>query len=169
MKSKIVFSSLLILVAVFISSCSPKPSPQQSNQTLLKTNISSANCGPKVLLEVLKIYGIPATEEELVRLSDTQNGESSFYGLSKAVESKGLKCLGAKVSFDKLKTLAKDNQIIVHYSQNHHFVLIKQITDKAVSIYDPGLIAIAGPQIPIHLFLSDWDGNVLIINKELKV
>lgn len=133
-----------------------------------KTRINSANCGPKVLLEVCRIYNISATEEELTKLSDTINGESSFFGLSQAAKSKGLKCLGAKVSFDKLKTLAKENQVIIHFSENHHFILIKEIKDKTVTIYDPALTNMTWPEIPIHLFLSDWDGNVLIINKELK-
>lgn len=159
----------LIVVSIFISSCRLRQhsSPLKSDANIsIKTRINSANCGPKVLLEVCKIYNIPATEEELTKFSDTINGESSFFGLSQAAKSKGLGCVGAKVSFDKLKTLAKDNQIIAHFSENHHFILIKEIDDKTITIYDPALTHMPSPQIPIHLFLSDWDGNVLIINNK---
>lgn len=167
-------SSCYILTLFFLFTItSPRPQhpfvPPGSPETTSVNAPAGFNCGPKVLLAVLRHFRIPAQEQELVELSDTRRGVSSFLGLSRAARSKGLDCVGVATDLAHLRRLKKDNQLVVHFSQNHHFVLIKDIGDKTVQLYDPALSGNTSPEVPVHLFLSDWDGTALVFNKELKI
>lgn len=170
--SKVFCKAVFLLVCVFfLTSCSKRTEKVSYHFTAERpsSKISSINCGPKALLEICKFYDISATEEELIKLSDTQNGTSTFFGISKAAKAKGLECIGAKAGFDMLKELVLNNQIIVHFSENHHFVLVKAVKDKTVTVYNPALRSRTRIDVPIHLFIEDWDGNILIINRELHI
>ena len=52
----------------------------------------SAVCGPESLLTVCKLFGIPASIEELCRLSGQDETGTSMYGLWYAAKVKGLDC-----------------------------------------------------------------------------
>ena len=174
MIKKLIFCFIALISMFIIPSCAPssqfvnyRPRGNRSTaDTIPGKDYSSINCGPKVLLKVCQFYDIPATEDELITLSDTKSGLSSFLGLAKAAKAKGLECIGAETDFEHLKELKRDNQLVVHFNENNHFVLIMKIGDKTVTIYDPALAGNRNPEVPMHLFLNDWDGNVLIFNKD---
>ena len=82
MRTKRLIFLLLILDLAVIPSCVSKPQllPLESTSTVSKADAFAANCGPKILLEICKIYNISVTEEELTNFSESKGGISFFFG-----------------------------------------------------------------------------------------
>ena len=98
------------------------------------------DCGPSCLQMVSKYYGKELSLQRIRNLSYLTRQGVSMLGLSDAAESLGFHCIGARLSYDQLKTEAP-LPVIVHWKQNHFIVVYKIKKDK-IYIADPafGLI-----------------------------
>ncbi|WP_340075897.1 peptidase domain-containing ABC transporter [Leptobacterium sp. I13] len=113
----------------------------------------SKDCGPTCIKIIAKHYGKIINTQQLRLLSETTRQGSSLLGLSEAVEKIGLRSLGVKLSYSKLKEAPLP--CIVHWNKNHYVVLYK-IKKNVVYISDPahGLITYRKNE-----FISHWIGN----------
>lgn len=108
------------------------------------------DCGPACLSMISKFYGRRYSMEFLKERSFVTRSGVSLLGISKAAESIGMRTVGLKIGFDKLK----DSKLpcIVHWNQNHFAVVYKISSDK-VYISDPahGLLVYSKEE-----FLKSW-------------
>ncbi len=93
------------------------------------------DCGPASLLMIAKYYGRTYRLQTLRERSYIGREGVSLLGLSDAAESIGLKSLGVKITFKKLKEEAP-LPCIVHWHQRH-FIVVYKITKKFVYVSDP--------------------------------
>ncbi len=111
------------------------------------------DCGPTCIKIIAKHYGKTINTQQLRDLSETTREGSSLLGLSEAVESIGIKSLGIKLAFNKLKEAPLP--CILHWNKNHYVVLYK-IKRDTVYISDPahGLLTYSKDE-----FIQNWIGN----------
>ncbi|SEC22894.1 ATP-binding cassette, subfamily B [Tenacibaculum sp. MAR_2009_124] len=111
------------------------------------------DCGPTCIKIIAKYYGKTINTQQLRSLSETTREGSSLLGLSEAVESIGIKSLGIKLAFSKLKEAPLP--CILHWNKNHYVVLYK-IKKDIVYISDPahGLLTYSKDE-----FIQNWIGN----------
>ncbi|CAM1358118.1 peptidase domain-containing ABC transporter [Tenacibaculum xiamenense] len=111
------------------------------------------DCGPTCIKIIAKHFGKTINTQQLRDLSETTREGSSLLGLSEAVESIGIKSLGIKLAFNKLKEAPLP--CILHWNKNHYVVLYK-IKRDTVYISDPahGLINYSKDE-----FIQNWIGN----------
>lgn len=109
------------------------------------------DCGPTCLQIISKYYGKIMNIEKLRTLSQISKSGVSLLGISKAAESIGIRVVGGRITFEKLK---EGNLLpcIVHWKKNH-FLVVYKVTDKKVCVSDPasGLIKYSKEE-----FLSNW-------------
>ncbi len=119
------------------------------------------DCGPTCLRMISKYYGKGYTLEELRNKTHKSKTGVSFLGISEAAETIGMRSLGAKITFDKLKSEAP-LPAILHWRQEHFVVLYDIKKDKAL-IGDPahGIIKLSKAE-----FLKNWTGEASNPNSE---
>ncbi len=111
------------------------------------------DCGPTCLRIIAKYYGKLISLEEIRHLSETTREGSNLLKLSDAAEAIGLKSIGVKVNYTKLKEAP--TPFIVHWNSSH-FVVVYKIKNDVVRISDPsyGLINYSKND-----FITRWIGN----------
>jgi ATP-binding cassette subfamily B protein len=103
------------------------------------SQLDETDCGPAALRMVAYYYGRHYSMESLRELCEKGKSGVNLFGISKAAEAKGLRTLGARLTFDELckGTLP----VIIHWNQNH-FVVLYHIALKrgkrVMYIADPG-------------------------------
>lgn len=113
----------------------------------------SKDCGPTCLRIIAKYYGKLISLQDIRDLSETTRIGSNLLKLSDAAEAIGLKSLGLKLNYTKLKEAPLP--LIIHWNKNH-FVVVYKIKKDVVYISDPsyGLITYTKDE-----FISRWIGN----------
>ncbi|MBJ6367254.1 peptidase domain-containing ABC transporter [Snuella sedimenti] len=113
----------------------------------------SKDCGPTCIKIIAKYYGKLINTQALRDLSETTREGSSLLGLGEAAEVIGLRSLGVKLSYNKLKEAVLP--CIVHWNKNH-FVVVYKIKKDIVYVSDPahGLITYSKNE-----FIKHWIGG----------
>ncbi len=108
------------------------------------------DCGPACIGIIAKFYGRRYSLEYLKERSFITRSGVSLLGISKAAESIGMRTIGLKIGFEKLKE--SKLPCIVHWNQNH-FVIVYKINKDKVYISDPahGLLIYNKKE-----FLNSW-------------
>lgn len=114
-------------------------------------------CGPKSLLVVCQILGVPASLSELTQFCETTQKGTSIRQLVDAAEKKGMDAQAKRVSFDKLRQISLPAIALVERSQNH-FLVVDCVSDDAVTVIDPPVFH---KEIPMNEWLSQWKGTVI--------
>ena len=120
----------LVLIVAFITSLT-LPS---------EDSVKHNGCGPESLLAVCKLFGIPASIEELCRLSGQDETGTSMYGLWYAAKIKGLDCKGVKSDLKGLKKMIDKGGVaiaLVEKNGMNHFVVVEDMTKGKVKLIDP--------------------------------
>jgi|SRR5690554_1080684 len=114
-------------------------------------------CGPAALKYLLHYFGIVVSEEELVELMSTTETGSSLYDIKDVLNKYRLTGEGLYVNYTKLKEI---NMPVIGFVKNDHFVVINEVTNRYVYIFDPdpkyGYIKISK-----EFFLEAWNGVIL--------
>ncbi len=92
------------------------------------------DCGPACIGIIAKFYGRRYSLEYLNERSFITRSGVSLLGISKAAESIGMRTVGLKIGYEKLKE--SKLPCIVHWNQNH-FVVVYKIEKDKVYISDP--------------------------------
>jgi ATP-binding cassette subfamily B protein len=92
-------------------------------------------CGATCLRMIAKHYGKSFNLADLIQISGTTREGTNLKGLIEASEKIGLRTLGVKIEFDKLKN-DLPLPCIAHWNQNH-FVVIYKIAKRNIYIADP--------------------------------
>jgi ATP-binding cassette subfamily B protein len=102
--------------------------------------LDAMDCGPTSLCMIAKYYGKSYSQQTLRERSFITREGVSMLGTSDAAESIGMRTMGARLSFEKLKNEAV-LPCIAHWKQNH-FVVVYKIKNNIVYVADPahGLI-----------------------------
>lgn len=114
------------------------------------------DCGPTCLKMVAAYHGRKLSLQSLREKSYITREGVSFLGLSEAAESIGLRTIGIKIPFSKLK---QDVPLpcIAHWRQNH-FVVVYRIKGDRVFIADPAMGKIV---LSREEFEKSWAGTVV--------
>lgn len=120
-------------------------------------------CGPNALLIACGIFEIPATSEELAKLSGTdEEGITSMMGLKKAAQAKGLNAEGVEIDLEGLAKELKKGKLAIAFLSHGHFILVAGFEgDRAIIVDPPTLLAVT----PINILDENWDGRALLLNK----
>ncbi|OYU79186.1 MAG: ABC transporter ATP-binding protein [Flavobacterium sp. BFFFF1] len=111
------------------------------------------DCGPTCLKIIARHYGKSINIQALRDISETNREGSNLLSLSDGAESIGLKSLGVKLSFERLKEVPLP--CILHWN-NEHYVVLYKIKKGRCFISDP---AIGLLDYPVQEFLDFWIGN----------
>lgn len=100
----------------------------------------STDCGPACLSMIAKFHGKTYSLQTLRERSFITRTGVSLLGISDAAETIGMRTIGIKVSFEKLRKEV-NLPCIAHWRQNH-FIVIYRVDKKFVYVADPasGLI-----------------------------
>jgi len=113
-------------------------------------------CGPAALRFVLAHYGIEITENELAKLSGTQeNVGTTLLGLKQSAESLGMKVKGQRWNWVRLTQ--EKNPVLVYISDSHYVVVLASDAE-TVTFFDPGSGKLTHSK---EDFLGVWNGIVL--------
>ena len=94
------------------------------------------DCGPACLSMVAKYYGKTYTLQTLRERSYITREGVSMLGISDAGESIGMRTMGVRLNFEKLKSEVL-LPCIAHWKQRH-FVVVYKIKKDKVYVADPG-------------------------------
>lgn len=112
--------------------------------------LDAMDCGPACLRMVAKFYGKNFTLQTLRDRSFITRRGVSLLGISDAAESIGMRSMGIKISFERLKKVPLP--CIVHWKQEHFIVVYKIKKDK-VFIANP---AFGKVTCSVEEFLKGW-------------
>lgn len=112
--------------------------------------LDAMDCGPACLRMVAKFYGKNFTLQTLRDRSFITRRGVSLLGISDAAESIGMRSMGIKISFERLKKAPLP--CIVHWKQEHFIVVYKTKKDK-VFIANP---AFGKVTCSVEEFLKGW-------------
>lgn len=112
--------------------------------------LDAMDCGPACLRMVAKFYGKNFTLQTLRDRSFITRRGVSLLGISDAAESIGMRSMGIKISFERLKKAPLP--CIVHWKQEHFIVVYKIKKDK-VFIANP---AFGKVTCSVEEFLKGW-------------
>lgn len=112
--------------------------------------LDAMDCGPACLRMVAKFYGKNFTLQTLRERSFITRRGVSLLGISDAAESIGMRSMGIKISFERLKKAPLP--CIVHWKQEHFIVVYKIKKDK-VFIANP---AFGKVTYSVEEFLKGW-------------
>lgn len=113
------------------------------------------DCGATCVKMISHYYGRNIPIGEIRERAETNRLGSSLRNISEVCESIGLKTLGVKISYDKLKNDATF-PLILHWSGNH-YVVVTQIKGDKIYIADPAAHGII--KYSINEFLVKWIGG----------
>jgi len=113
--------------------------------------LDARDCGPTCLAMISRYYGKTLSIQTLRERSFISRVGVSLLGISDAAESIGFHTIGARLSFKQLREEAP-LPCIVHW-KHVHFVIVFQITKKAVCVADPALGVI---RYTHEEFLLNW-------------
>ncbi len=113
------------------------------------------DCGPSCLRMIAKYYGKSYSLEFLRERSYLTREGVSMLGISEAAESVGMHTIGARISYEQLRTDVP-LPCIVHWQQNH-FIVVYKIKGDTVFIADP---AYGLSQLGKEEFRKGWISTV---------
>ncbi len=156
--------TIFILSLIFLLS-GPLFADQDKHPDFLK-----GYCGSDVLGKAFQNLGIlsdkiDSATKELNASYDSNRGLNSLYEIKNAAKESGLHAMAYEADLSALRKMAKNSQLILNITENKHFCLVKAITEKGVSVYDPG-VNHKNFEVPFHLFEKIWDGKLLAISKK---
>jgi hypothetical protein len=114
-------------------------------------------CGPAALRFLLYHFGIDITEKKLGQLIDTDKSGSTLYGMVQAVDQLGLKGVGIKANYTRLKELRKP---VIAFVKGDHYVVIDKVEGNYIYLFDP---AYEGVKIHRNEFLNVWNGVIMLV------
>jgi len=94
------------------------------------------NCGPASLATAMQLLGVNATQDELSKLSSTDETGTSMYGLYKATLDKKLYAAGMILGVDQLK---QGYIVLLDMDGMYHYSVIKSINSTTVVLADSSL------------------------------
>lgn len=94
------------------------------------------DCGPTCLRIIAKHHGKLISLQEIREYSETTRSGSNLLKLSEAAEAIGLKTIGAKLDFNRLKKAQLP--LIAHWDKRH-FVVVYRIKKDKVYLSDPAM------------------------------
>lgn len=104
----------------------------------------------------------PLPPEEAKKLADIDRGRISLLGIKNALNAKGLQAEGISADIKSLKTLVSQGTVITIINKGCHFVIVLDVNESAVKIYDPSLNNKTF-DYSLNLFRNDWSGKVLFV------
>jgi len=136
--------------------------------TACKEDLQKQNCGIVATEQVLSVFGISSTDQELTSLVHTDSGETSLYEIRQLIQQKGLYCLPVKTDMMALKQY-QDVQFILYFPNKKHFVVLDRIDDADVWIIDLDRQTFFH-NMNLSQFKQEWTGIALIVsNKPLSM
>jgi ATP-binding cassette, subfamily B, bacterial len=111
-------------------------------------------CGATCLRMIAKHYGVSISSSEIVQLTSTTRAGSNLVGLGEGAAKIGLRSLGVRVTYQKLKEDAP-LPCIAYWNQNH-FIVVYKIHKDIIYAADPahGLLKYNREE-----FLKGWSNN----------
>ena len=113
--------------------------------------LDAKDCGPACLRMIAKSYGKSFSLQTLRDRSHITRQGVSFMGISDAAESIGMKSVGARLSWEQLKSEVP-LPCIAHWQQKH-FVVVYRIKKNKVYVADPAIGRITYSK---EEFLRNW-------------
>jgi hypothetical protein len=114
-------------------------------------------CGPAALAFALAYYDVAMSEEEITALIHLEDRGTNLGELARAAEHAGMRAVGTMMNLAALRL--RRQPTVVHVAHDH-FVVVIEIADDRVLLFDPakGLI-----RMPVSTFARHWDGRALVL------
>ena len=117
------------------------------------------DCGPTCLRMVAKHHGKIIQPQKIRRLCENTKTGSSLQGLSDAADKLGLRSIGVKINYEKLK-----NEVplpCIAFFRNNHFVVVYEIKGDTIYVADPafGLLKYSEEEFLQNWIVSEVDKN----------
>lgn len=121
------------------------------------------DCGPAVLLSILKYYGGNANVVYVRELCETDVHGSTLFGIVKAAKNLGFDALGAKGSYKDLMNETMPCIAHIKYESGlNHFIIVYKINSKKVLVGDPGKGLY---KLSKEKFVEIWEKHAVILLK----
>lgn len=130
----------------------------------LKKGLVKQNCGTVAVGYILEKLGFESTEQELTSLVDDISNDTSLYQIQQVFQQKGLSCDAVTT---KIPALSKLNncQILLHFPNKQHFVVLDRIDDQTVWVIDLDRQTFYRT-LTLDDFKQEWAGIALIVSGE---
>ncbi len=141
-----------------------KPLLDGRMQAALKKDVQKQNCGTQAIEQMFRPLGVSVSDSELSSLVDDVSGTTSLYQIQQFVLKNELYCMPAKLTLGMLERL-KDCQILIHFPEKKHFVVLDRFEGKKVWIIDMDRNTFYHC-MDISEFEQEWAGIVLLVSKQ---
>lgn len=131
---------------------------------LKKEDLQKQNCGTVAVEKILSEVGISVTDLELEALIRADSGDTTLYQIQQFLLQKGLSCLPVKTDIPGLGRFKKA-QVLLHFPQKKHFVLLDRIDGDTVWLIDLDRQTFYHSMDFVRL-KQEWAGIALVISKE---
>lgn len=128
----------------------------------LRDDREKQNCGTVAVEQVLSKFEVPAADSDLESLVRADSGDTSLSQIQQLIQKKGLFCLPVKTDISGLKQF-KDAQVLLHFPQKKHYVLLDRIDKDAVWLIDLDRQTFYY-FMDIDRFEREWAGIALVIS-----
>jgi ABC-type bacteriocin/lantibiotic exporter with double-glycine peptidase domain len=105
---------------------------------------------------------------DLVKETGTQHGLTSLYEMKQAVIRRKLFAEAIQTNFQTLRELAGTHDVICHFTENNHYLLIESIDDAEVKFFDPAWVERNHGMHTMwpEVFDKEWKGICLIVSEK---
>lgn len=117
----------------------------------------SNTCGPAVLAYLSTYFGKEILEDDVIKMVNLTEDGTSMLDLKKAAIELGFESFGVKANYAALQ---KQPLPAIAYINDSHYVVVNEITDSFVFVFDP---AIGHVKLPRATFTQAWRGYLLLV------
>ena len=123
----------------------------------------TGNCATKVLGYVLPNLGKEVDEPNLIKLINSATNKTSLYALKQFVTNLELYSIAGRTNLNTLRGL-NNCQIILHLSENNHYVILGGIDENKVWIIDLESQKFLYNEYIDEFVLGDWEGVAFVVS-----
>jgi uncharacterized protein involved in tolerance to divalent cations len=139
---------------------------QESILNKFRENSHTNNCATAAVKYAALKFGNEIADSNLAQLINTSDKTTSLYSMKEFLQQNGLHCLAVKTDIQTLKNLIQNYQVILHFPDINHYVVLQDIENKYAWLIDPNRKRFLYRK-KIKEFSIDWnDGTALLISKE---
>ena len=130
----------------------------------LKKGLQKQNCGTVAIGYIFDKLGVETSDQELASLVNDTSNDTSLHQIQQFVQQKGVSCAAVKTKTPALSAL-KDCQILLHFPNKKHFVVLDRIEDQSVWLIDLDRQTFYHT-LTLDEFEQEWAGIALVVSNQ---
>ncbi|MHC4265133.1 MAG: cysteine peptidase family C39 domain-containing protein [Planctomycetota bacterium] len=138
----------------------------ESMLNTFREDSQSQNCATAALKYAASKCNKEIADSNLAQLIAGPDETTSLYSMKEFVQQQGLHCLAVRTDIKRLKNLKDNYQVILHFPQTNHYVVLQDIDDKYAWLIDLNRKHFFYRK-KIKNFDIDWgEGTALLVSKD---